>query len=59
MKSAAQQWIDEGIEKGIKQGVEQGIEKIARNMLAQGADMEFIAATTGLQKNKLHAMRNA
>ena len=69
MKSAAQQWIDEGIEKGvlmgeqkgiekgIQQGVEQGVEKVARNMLAQGADIEFVAATTGLQKAKLFAMR--
>ena len=57
MKSAAQQWIDEGIEKGVlmgeQKGIAQGVEKVARNMLPKGADIEFVAETTGLTPSQL------
>ena len=57
MKSAAQQWIDEGIEKGVilgkQEGIEQGVEKVARNMLSKGADIEFVAETTGIAPSQL------
>ena len=70
MKSAAQQWIDEGIEKGvllgeqkgiekgIKRGVEQGVEKVARNMFSEGDSIEKIARVTGLTNSALRAIQS-
>ena len=70
MKSAAQQWIDEGIEqgvilgkqegieKGIKQGVEQGVEKVARNMFSEGDSIEKIARVTGLTNSALRSIQS-
>ena len=45
MKSAAQQWIDEGIEKGV--------EIVARNMLSEGDSIEKVARVTGLSPMQL------
>ena len=49
MKSAAQQWIDEGIERGV----EQGLETVARNMLSEGDPIEKVARVTGLSPMQL------
>ena len=40
--------IEQGIEKGIEKGIEEGIKKVAKNMLNQGAEVEFVAKMTGL-----------
>ena len=57
MKSAAQQWIDEGIEKGVlmgeQKGIEQGVHKVARNMLSEGDSIEKVARVTGLSPMQL------
>ncbi|AOV06716.1 hypothetical protein BI350_03300 [Sporosarcina ureilytica] len=49
--------VKEGIEKGIKQGLEQGIvqgtEKTARQLLAMGMEIDFIAEATGLSKERI------
>ena len=53
MKSAAQQWIDEGIEKGV----EQGVEKVARNMFSEGESVEKISRFTGLSVVQLKTIQ--
>ena len=49
-----------GIEHGIQQGLEQGkIESktdIARNMLAKGTDIDFIASVTGLSSQEIKGL---
>ena len=69
MRTVAQQWIDEGIQKGmvqakpkylaqgIEKGIERGIETVAYNMLDEGADIKFVAKTTGLTEAQLKAIK--
>ena len=61
MKSAAQQWIDEGIEKGVlmgeQKGIEQGVHKVARNMLSEGESVEKISRFTGLSMVQLKTIQ--
>jgi predicted transposase/invertase (TIGR01784 family) len=49
-----EQGIEKGIEKGLKKGLKQGSEKekiaIARNLLAEGLEVQFIAQVTGLSE---------
>jgi len=53
-----------GIEHGIQQGEEKGIEKgkveskveIARNMLAKGTNIDFIASVTGLSRQEIKGL---
>ena len=39
---------DRGIERGIEQGIQQGMEEIAKRMLKDNLDIEFIMQYTGL-----------
>ena len=56
---------DKGLEEGIKQGVQQGIQigtqkgitEIAKRMLAQNKDIEFIIECTGLTKEEIENLR--
>ena len=55
-----------GIERGIKQGIKQGIEQgqkeekleIAKNMLAEGMDVNVIVKITGLSEKEIQALNN-
>lgn len=44
--------LKEGIEKGKKEGKKEGILCVAKKMLKEGLDEEFISKITGLDKNK-------
>ncbi|MBY9076982.1 MULTISPECIES: Rpn family recombination-promoting nuclease/putative transposase [Paenibacillus] len=52
---------EEGIEQGIEQGVEQGRliekEKVARNLISLGLDTPTIVKTTGLDCQRIEAIR--
>lgn len=40
-------------EEGIKQGIQQGVHEVAKNMLANGMDIEMIQKFTGLSKKEI------
>ena len=53
--------VEEGIQKGIaigkeagmKKGIEMGKEKVARQLLADGMDIEEVARVTGLEEDRI------
>ncbi|EKE10390.1 MAG: hypothetical protein ACD_16C00039G0001, partial [uncultured bacterium] len=47
-----------GKEEGREEGREEGIEKVAKNMLAQGIDVEIIASVTGFSKEEIKRLQN-
>lgn len=56
-QGAYDEGIKAGIDKGIKKGIEKGIEKnsidIAKKMLNENVDIDFISKITGLSKDKI------
>jgi len=63
MKQSADRAIQEGAfdrgkEEGREEGREEGIEKVAKNMLAQGIDVEIIASVTGFSKEEIKRLQN-
>ena len=52
-----QQGMHEGVILGEKKGIEKGIEKVARSMLNEGAEISFVAKTTGLTVEQLEAIK--
>ena len=63
--TAKREGIAEGMEKGIKQGMKQGMEKgmnqrsleIARNMLADGVDINLIMKYSGLTQEQIEKLK--
>ena len=55
--------LEEGLERGREKGVEEGMEKrnaeVARNLLAEGATVEFVRKITGLDTNTIASLRPA
>lgn len=56
-----EQGIEEGIEQGIEKGIEQGIEKgkleIAKKMLLETSDLDFISRTTDLPLEEIKKIK--
>ena len=50
---AKEEGIKEGIKKGIKEGIFESKKEIARNMLKENADINFISRVTGLTKKQI------
>ncbi|MCI8961647.1 MAG: Rpn family recombination-promoting nuclease/putative transposase, partial [Clostridia bacterium] len=48
---------DRGIERGIEQGIQQGMEEIAKRMLKDNLDIEFIMQYTGLTKEEIEKLK--
>ena len=48
---------DRGLEDGIQRGIQQGVIEIAKNMLSQNTDIEFIIRCTGLTKEEIENLR--
>ena len=61
IKQGVQQGIQQGVQQGIQQGVQigtqKGITEIAKRMLAQNKDIEFIIECTGLTKKEIENLR--
>ncbi len=55
------QKFDEGFEKGVEKGIEKGIEKgkieIAKNLLAQGMEIDTVVTATGLTIQDIEKIR--
>ena len=49
------EWED-GLQQGLQKGLQAGQIKIARNLLAKGLDLTFIAETTGLSIDELESL---
>ena len=62
MNNLFQEWVDQGLEQGVQQGLEQGLEQgimlTAKNMLAEGSDIEFISKCTGLSITQIKALQS-
>ncbi len=43
-----QEGMQQGMQKGMQQGMQQGMQRAARNFLASGLDVGFVAKNTGL-----------
>jgi predicted transposase/invertase (TIGR01784 family) len=54
--------IEEGIKKGIEKGIEEGIKKgkreIAKKMLMEGADINFIVKITELTESEVMELKS-
>ena len=48
---------DRGLEDGIQRGIQQGVIEIAKNMLSQNTDIEFIIRCTGLTKEEIESLK--
>ena len=48
LEQGIKQGLEQGIKQGLEQGLEQGIKQVAKNMLAQGMEIERVASLTGL-----------
>ena len=48
---------DRGIERGIEQGIQQSMEEIAKRMLKDNLDIEFIMQYTGLTKEEIEKLK--
>ena len=46
-----------GIEQGIEKGIEQGIEKVAKSMLAEGSDVNFISKVTKMTIEEINDLK--
>ena len=65
IQQGVQQGIQQGVEQGIQQGIQQGVQigtqkgitEIAKRMLAQNKDIEFIIECTGLTKEEIENLR--
>ncbi|WP_156290572.1 Rpn family recombination-promoting nuclease/putative transposase [Oceanobacillus salinisoli] len=70
MERGLEKGIERGIEKGMEQGIEKGIEKglekgdkkarekVARRLLAKGMEIDFVAETTSLPKERIIELQN-
>lgn len=57
-KRGVQQGLEQGLEQGLAEGVEKSKTEIARNMLAKGTDIGFIASVTGLSQGDVIRLTN-
>lgn len=66
MRTIADSYIDEGINKGIAIGEARGVEKgiyqrnveIAKRMLQENTDINFISSVTGLSSDEILKLKN-
>ena len=58
VEETLQKGLAEGRTQGLEQGLEQGKTETARNMLAKGADPEFISSVTGFSKKEISKLMN-
>ena len=62
IKKGREEGREEGIEKGIEKGREEGIEKgrieVAKNMLANGLDIEQVARFTGFSPEAVRRLND-
>ena len=49
----------EGREEGLEEGMGKGMEKVARNLFAEGATVEFVQKITGLDMDTIAGLRPA
>ena len=51
--TVADQLRQQGMIQGVEKGMEKGIATVARNLLNEGAEISFVAKTTGLTEAQL------
>ena len=57
IQQGVQQGIQQGIQQGVQIGTQKGITEVAKRMLAQNKDIEFIIECTGLTKEEIENLR--
>ena len=57
LKSAEEKGLQKGMERGLEQGANQEKLKIAKNLIQNGLDNEFIIKTTGLTLDEVTKLR--
>ena len=57
LEDAQREGMEKGIEKGIEKGMEKGIQAVARQMLAEGEDVEKIIRYTGLAREEIEKLK--
>jgi len=57
LEDAQREGMEKGIEKGIEKGMEKGIQAVARQMLAEGYDIDSILRCTGLSKEEIEKLK--
>ena len=55
--TAKQEGLAEGMEKGIEKGMNQKAQDIARNMLADGVDIDLIMKYSGLTQEQIDKLK--
>jgi predicted transposase/invertase (TIGR01784 family) len=59
MPNAVETWIQRGVERGIKQGMQQRTIDIAKQMLLEGADIQFVSRVTKLSIAEIQKIKNS
>ncbi|MCK9268219.1 MAG: PD-(D/E)XK nuclease family transposase, partial [Alkaliphilus sp.] len=57
LKYAENRGMEKGMEKGIEKGIEKGMEVVARNLLQEGTEIEFVTKVTKLSRDKVEEIK--
>lgn len=57
LQEAREKAMQQGMQQGVQQGVQQEKIEIAKNMLKQGSDLNFIKICTGLNIQEIESLR--
>ena len=61
IKLGKEGWLEEGLQKGLQKGLQEGLQEgraeVARRMLEDGAEADFILRMTGLTRKQLAQLR--
>ncbi|MCL6626629.1 MAG: transposase [Alicyclobacillus shizuokensis] len=56
-KEGRQEGLKKGRQEGLKEGAERKAKEVARNLLAEGIDVDVIAKATGFSREKIDSLR--
>ena len=63
MPTFVETWEQRGVERGIKQGMQQGMQEeriaVAKQMLLEGADIQFVSRVTKLSIAEIQKIKNS
>jgi len=59
MPNAVETWIQRGYDKGIGQGMEKGMLAVAKQMLLEGADEQFVSRVTKLSVTEVQKIKKS
>ncbi|MBI1922723.1 PD-(D/E)XK nuclease family transposase [Candidatus Poribacteria bacterium] len=57
LREGLEEGLREGHERGLQEGLRQGKEQIALSLLREGADVDLVARTTGLNREEIEKLR--